>query len=168
MRRPRPFLNTILGVVVAAGCSSDPTGPTEPGMSQAWSLTNLTIASCTATPETASSAVIGPGGGVLAIGPHRLVVPEGALSKTVTITARTGGQSGNAIKFGPSGLRFNSRVRLTISVRNCNGWGFFRVPLVVFTDDALKILELEPSLLDNQNKTVTGWISHFSRYAVAY
>ena len=168
MRRPHTFLNTILGVVIAAGCSSESTGPTEPGMSPAFGLANLTIARCPSPSQANVSAKIGSAGGTLVIGSHSLVIPPGALSKDVVITAKTGGSAGNAIEFGPAGLRFNTYARLNVSVANCTGWGLLRLPMIVFTDALLKILELEPSVLDNRNKIVVGWIWHFSRYAVAY
>jgi hypothetical protein len=169
MRRPRTFLNTILGVVIAAGCSNLPSQPEqqEPRV-QASVASWLGIANCPNPPKDNVSQKVGPAGGVVQVGPHTLVIPAGALSKDVTITAKTGGKNGNAIEFGPEGLRFDSYVRLTLDLSNCASWGLLRLPYVVYTSDLLAILEVEPSVLNNRAKTVTGYITHFSQYAVAY
>lgn len=169
MRRPRYFLNTILGVVIAAGCSNLPSQPEPQGPAVRASLiSDLGIASCPNPPKDNASQKVGPAGGTVQVGPHTLTIPAGALSKDVTITAKTGAKNGNAIEFGPEGLRFNSYVRLTMDLSNCTGWGLLRLPLVVYTTDLLSILEAEPSVLDPKRKTVTGFITHFSQYAVAY
>lgn len=169
MRRPRNFLNTILGVVIAAGCSGLPSqpGPREPQV-QFSKASALSIANCPDPGKENASQKVGPAGGTVQVGPHALVIPAGALSKDVTITAKTGGKKGNAIEFGPAGLRFNTEVFLTIDLSNCTGWGQLKRPLIVYTNDELAILEAERSVVDNQDKTVTGFITHFSQYAVAY
>jgi hypothetical protein len=169
MRRPRYFLNTILGVVIAAGCSNWPSEPEPQGPQlQASLVSSLGIASCPDPAKDKVSQNVGPAGGTVQVGPHVLVIPAGALSKDVTITATTGGKNGNAIEFGPDGLRFNSYVRLTMDLSNCTGWGLLKLPLIVYTSDLLSILEVEPSVLDAKRKTVTGFLTHFSQYAVAY
>jgi hypothetical protein len=172
MRRPRPFLNTILGVVIAAGCSNTPSGPVqEQPQAQAGLISGLLFANCPNPPQFDVRANIGGAGGTLKMGPHTLVIPRGALSKTVEIRARTsnsGTGRGNGIEFRPEGLRFNSAVQLTISTSNCSGLGLLNLPLIVYTDDSWNILELQLSVPNLLEKKVTGFIRHFSRYAVAY
>ncbi len=170
MRRRRPFFNSILGVIIAAGCSEVPSAP-EPQDApvQTSQVSELTPGNCASPVKVNASATIGKNGGVLNIGPHRLEIPRGALNSTVTITAKTGDKNlGNAIKFGPEGLRFRTYAVLTMNMSNCKGWGWLKLPQIVYTDEFLRILEVEPSVPDLQAKTVSGYITHFSRYAVAY
>ena len=163
MRRPK-FLNTILGVVIAAGCSSQQTPPMSPSLV---GLNVLNILTCAPLPAVSSSAVIGAAGGTLKVGPHRLVIPAGALSSEVLISATIPSEKNNSVVFQPEGLRFAKAGSLTMSYANC-----LLPPLlglgIVYTDDGLNILELLPSSMNLWNQTVTGKLSHFSRYAVAY
>jgi hypothetical protein len=169
MRRPRTFLNTILGVVVAAGCTGQASGPTGPDMEAALlSLDEVAILSCTPLPAASASAVIGKDGGVLQVGPHRLVIPPKALAKDVLITAEMPSESNNSIVFGPEGLQFKQAASLTMSFANCGAWGQLKALQIAYTDDLLEVKELIPSMADNRSKTITGWLEHFSRYAVAY
>lgn len=168
MRRPRYFLNTILGVVIAAGCSNAPSEPTREPANASLQLNGLLLASCSNISAFNVSAPIGPNGGTLKMGPHTLVVPRGALSSTVVIIASGSGGRGNSIQFGPDGLRFNTPAQLTFSTANCSGLGLLNLPVVVYTNNLLSILELQLSLPKLSEKQVVGYINHFSRYAVAY
>jgi len=168
MRRPRYFLNTILGVVIAAGCSNAPSEPARE-VPNAALLGGLLFANCSSQATVTASASIGSKGGTLKIGSHTLVIPAGALSQTVVITATTSGGKGNSIQFGPAGLQFSSAAQLTFSTANCTGLGLLNLPVVVYTDNSLlSILEIQLSLPNLGEKKVTGYIKHFSRYAVAY
>jgi hypothetical protein len=105
------------------------------------------------------------------MGPHTLVIPAGALTRTIEIRAQSsnsGTGKGNGIEFQPEGLRFSSTVQLTISTSNCTGLNLLNLPLIVYTDDLWNILELQLSVPNLAEKKVTGFIKHFSRYAVAY
>lgn len=168
MRRPRTFLNTILGVVIAAGCSNQQAGPSDTGLNAHGGLSNLKIASCPAPPQASVSKSIGPAGGTLFIGPHKLEVPFGSLRETVTITAETGRWSGNGIRFGPNGLNFRAPVKLTISTANCSGLTWLVPPIIVYTDAWMNILYVQPSVPLLGEKKVIGWLDHFSQYAVAF
>ena len=172
MRRPRYFLNTILGVVIAAGCSSTPSEPVqEKPQMQAGLVKGLLFANCPNPPVFDTRATIGSAGGTLTMGPHTLVIPSGALNGPVEIRAKSsnsGTGKGNGIEFKPEGLRFNKTLRLTISTANCTGLGVLNLPLIVYTDDLWNILELQLSVPNLFDKEVTGFINHFSRYAVAY
>ncbi len=173
MRRPQFFLNTILGVVIAAGCSNAPSEPTTeaPNLSLLGTVKGLLFANCPNAPKFDVRQNIGINGGTLNMGPHTLVIPAGALSRTVEIRAKTsnsGPGKGNGIEFAPEGLHFNRPVALTISTANCTGLGLLNLPLIVYTDNLLNILELQPSIPNLFERNVTGIITHFSRYAVAY
>jgi hypothetical protein len=165
-------------LLVSASCSTDESafGPTpEPPSQQVSTVTGATtsellevstLLTCSEQPDLKASKAIGPQGGTITVGNHKLVVPRGALSRTVTITAEQVRGSTNSVRFAPEGLQFAKSAEVTLSYGNC-------VPLtakkrVVYTDELLKVLELLPSKDANGSKTVTGKIDHFSRYAVAY
>jgi hypothetical protein len=168
MRSRKVFLNTILGVVIAAGCAGEPTSPAAPLQADLGSMSGLTVMTCTPLPVTSAQADIGKEGGTLTVGPHTFVVPEGALKKTVTITATTGGIAANAVRFGPEGLQFARPARLTMSFSNCGQWGQVKKLWMAYTDDSLNVLEALETELNNSARTITGRINHFSQYAVAY
>jgi hypothetical protein len=171
MRRPRFFLNTILGVVIAAGaCASGPAGvldPQPPSYSLLGSLSAVLI-NCTPEQYTVASAVIGPNGGVLRVGQHSLVIPSGALSANVTIQGEVITGSVNSVRFSPEGLTFEARPTLTMSYRNCSGLGMLLPKKIVYTDERLSLLEILQSLDLSAAKLVSAPLAHFSRYAIAY
>jgi hypothetical protein len=170
MRRPRFFLNTILGVVVGTGaCSGDPTTPTGPEPSFLLGDLNSVLLSCSPLPYAKSSATIGPNGGVMTFGPHALVVAPNALSQPVTITAEVVSGTVNSVRFSPEGLTFGKPgAGLSMSYSNCSGLGMLLPKKIAYTNEGLAILELISSFDLSGQKQVTGQLKHFSRYAVAY
>lgn len=170
MRRPRFFLNTILGVVVGTGaCSGDPTAPSGPEPSFLLGGLDAVLLSCSPLPYAKSTATIGANGGVLTVGPHTLAVAPNALSRPVTITAEVVSGSVNSVRFSPEGLTFGKPgAALTMSYSNCSGLGMLLPKKVAYTNESLAILELVSSIDLFGQKRVTGQLKHFSRYAVAY
>jgi hypothetical protein len=177
-------------LAVGASCTSDDTtgpsteplsqtttqpqqGPTpdpllEPlvGQTLQAALNTVHLLTCSPQPYLQTKAVVGPAGGTIVVGAHRLRIPAGALSARVTITAEQVRGSVNSVRFQPAGLTFAKPATLTLSYGNC-----LLPPVskrVVYTDERLKVLELIPSLDLRLNRTVNGSIRHFSRYAVAY
>jgi len=165
----------VLGVVgVAASCGTDntPTGvgpiPTQPDLLLGELLQPTGLLSCRPLPFAQSSATIGPEGGVIAVGPHKLVVPPFALSQRVTITATAPVGTVNLVEFEPHGLRFNRSAMLTMSYSNCSLLGVLLPKRIAYTNDLLQILEYLLSLDDLLGKKVTGRVNHFSGYAIAW
>src|ERR1043165_1276753 len=169
MARSRMFLNTILGVVIAAGaCSPAPEALAGPGApSFRLSLADARLASCTPLPAETVTMVLGPQGGTMNIGPHTLTLAKGALQNTVTITAEIVADNANYIKFSPEGLQFGSGAKLEMSYRNCPGVTIKNLS-VVYADDALTPLEVLTSKADPKNRTVSAPLAHFSIYAIAW
>lgn len=130
------------------------------------SLTNLHLLSCSPQPYASTTRVLGPSGGSIVIGTHRLVIPAGALNSQRTIRAEQVTGRVNSVRFSPEGLTFAKPAKLTLSYSNCSP--LLVLKKIVYTDELLRILELIPSLDDLRTKTVTGDIRHFSRYAVAW
>ena len=129
-------------------------------------LKNLHLLSCSQQPYVAVTKVIGTQGGTIQVGTHSLAIPAGALTKSYTIKAEQVPNRVNSVRFSPEGLKFAKPAKLTLSYANCSP--LLLLKRVVYTDELLRILELIPSLDNLKNKTVTGDIRHFSRYAVAW
>ncbi len=130
-------------------------------------LTNLHLLSCSTQPYAVTTKVVGPQGGVINVGTHRLLIPAGALDRSVTIKAEQVPGKVNSVRFSPEGLRFARPASVELSYRNCSLLlGVLK--RVAYTDERLKILELIPSLDLLNLRTVTGTVKHFSRYAVAW
>jgi hypothetical protein len=129
-------------------------------------LGTVNLLTCSPQPYAQAKAVVGPAGGTIVVGAHRVTIPAGALSAPVAITAEQVRGSTNSVRFQPQGLTFAKPATLTLSYNNC-----LLPPLtkrVVYTDERLHVLELIPSLDLRLSRSVNGFISHFSRYAVAY
>jgi hypothetical protein len=164
-----------------AACNTDvaPSAPTAPdviapsqpasdllGLDLDGTLSTLVLYKCPTDGFGSVSQQIGPGGGTIRVGPHSLVVPAGALTKAVTITATA--PAGNYVKvdFEPEGLGFAKSAGLTLSYAHCNGLPPL-LPKVVYLNDLLQILEVLDALHDRGDKSVTAKIRHFSGYAIA-
>jgi hypothetical protein len=100
------------------------------------------------------------------VGKNTLVVPQGALSQRVTIKAEQVSGKTNSIRFSPEGLKFSRPAQLTRSYDNC----LLILPTkrIVYTDEALKVLQILRTLDLRLTRTVSAPIDHFSRYAIAY
>jgi hypothetical protein len=161
-------------VVLAAGvsCTSEESlGPSvdQPSQSLAGTLdalSNLHLLSCSTQAYAVTTETIGTAGGTIQVGTHKLVIPAGALSQSVTIKAEQVPGNFNTVRFSPEGLQFAKPALVTLSYANCSV--LMVLHRVAYVDETLRILDLIPSLDDLLSKTVTGSIQHFSRYAVAW
>lgn len=181
MKRARLFSSLILASVLLAGvsCSTDQ-NPTAPAAGvdirpeAAGGLLGTGLAQgllyCSPLPAASASQSIGPAGGTIVVGPHVLVIPAGALNRTVTITAVAPSDSVNSVQFSPQGLTFarGHPAKLTLSYANCSLLGRLLPKRVAYTTDLLRILQLLPSLDNLLQKKVSAPLEHFSRYAVAW
>jgi hypothetical protein len=127
-------------------------------------VTDLLV--CSPQPYAVTTATIGPKGGEIRVGTHRLVIPKDAVSKKTRITAEQISGSTNSIRFSPEGFRFEKSAQLTMTYDNCAL--VLLQKKIVFTSEKLKILEVLTSLDLFKKKTVSAPIDHFSRYALAY
>jgi hypothetical protein len=112
--------------------------------------------------------VIGPLGGILRFGPHSLIVPAGAVNSDVLITLSNASTTAIAIDCGPSPFTFNVPVTLVLSYMgtqyaNGNG-GPNPISMHVYFMAPDGHTEMEPSVVDPSGMTVSGQITHFSRY----
>jgi hypothetical protein len=138
--------------------------PVPPGSIDTITVANLLL--CSEQRYEKTTKRVGPKGDKIGFGRHVLTIPEGALSKNVTITVEQLTGSVNSVRLSPEGLRFAKPARLRLEYRNCRSVQADK--RVAYTDEQLKVLELPPSEDYPEYEYVTAEIDHFSRYAVAY
>ncbi len=177
MKAVRRFAIPLTVLAVTFACDRSPTGVSQSPASNA-KLTagraagsgGLVSMPCDPLASASVTQVIGRAGGSMRVGPHTLRVLQGALVHAVSITAELDGDDGsNKVRFYPHGLKFRTPAYLTMSYANCDigdGSRLAYVQIVYRHGD--QIVEYEPSVADLAGWTVTGEITHFSNYAVAW
>jgi hypothetical protein len=179
MKPSRLLSMMFLGLLLVAGvsCSTDDATAPAPVTPQYGLLDNggllgtgllNGLLSCSPLPASTTSRSIGSAGGTISMGPHTLIIPAGALSSTVTITAEVVSDSVNSVRFFPEGLRFSKPAQLTLSYANCSLLTQLTPKKIVYTTEGLDILQILNSLDNVLAKKVSAPLDHFSRYAVAY
>jgi hypothetical protein len=133
-----------------------------------WSGLRGTLLTCSPMPAATATATIGQLGGVINVGPHRLVVPPGALSGPVTITATAPSSTTNRVEFQPHGLQFARPAALTMSYANCGTLARLLPKRIAYVDGQLNILEFLLSVDVLWQLKVSARLDHFSEYAVAW
>jgi len=171
MKSVRLLRAALLGAValVAVSCV-DPTTPAPRLSGDLFSdLKQATgLLQCTPLPYDSVTAIIGPEGGTIQVGPHTFTVPAGALDTAVAITAVTPSDTVNQIQFQPEGLVFNGFTTVRMSYANCNLLGSFLPLRIAYTSSDGVILDYLPSLDNVLTQTVRGKLQHFSEYAIAW
>ena len=112
--------------------------------------------------------MIGRAGAVLRVSKHTLSISARALSHPVKITLVVPADTVNRIRMQPEGLVFDAPVTLIMSYVNCDTGSSTDPKQIAYTDDSLRILEYEPSVDDLHGRKVTGQLTHFSQYGVAW
>lgn len=122
--------------------------------------------------ETARK-LIGPQGGELKVGPHRLEIPAGALSAPVLISADTRGGPIVDVAFEPHGLQFSKPVTMTLSYKHCIfpvdprlQVGYYEHLGNSLGNGTMQVIELPPFLQDEDLDEVQALTDHFSGYAL--
>jgi hypothetical protein len=159
------------GVSCATSDSGTPFAPSsEPAVSTSFGVLSTSTATelltCSTQRYVITSKTIGPEGGEIKVGRHRLEIPKKALTQKTKITAEQLPGSSNSVRFGPEGLHFLKAAELTLSYDNCSKLRIKKK--IVYTTEALSILELLKSNDYPKYEYVSSPIDHFSRYAVAY
>jgi hypothetical protein len=121
--------------------------------------------SCKSAPARSGSATIGPNGGVVNIGPHRLYVPGGALSKPTLISGTVPSGTSMKIDFKPDGLRFKWPAVVVLDMSNCSD-----LPTLLFLRylDPAGGGERIPAFYSRWFETLTAPIEHFSGYQIEF
>ena len=171
--RPKIVISSLILAAIALACgdSTRTMGPTAPsfwsggGKSAAHEQATYHLATCKPRSPHFNSAGIGPNGGVLQVGPNKLVVPAGALDHHQTLTGEVDSLDVVNIEFGPEGLQFEVPAQLTLNTNGCaipDG----AMPQIVYVQDGV-ITEVIPSVFDAIHNKITGPIHHFSGYSIA-
>jgi hypothetical protein len=178
LHRRWPSLSILLAFVVGVSCTPGDLGPTEASVPASESIglpappgsidtiTTANLLFCSEQRYEKTTKRVGPKGDKIGFGRHVLTIPEGALSKNVTIVAEQLTGSVNSVRLSPDGLRFAKPARLRLEYGNCPS--IRQEKRVAYTDELLRVLELPPSEDYPEYEYVTAEIEHFSRYAVAY
>lgn len=172
----RALTGLALTATIGCGAIEQTTGPDLllglPTVHQILETTTSTIGSvanlltCALRPASETTMNVGPLGGTIKAGNHRLVIPAGALSQTVSITMTAPSERAAVVKFEPHGLTFNAVAKptLTLSLTGCNAPPSYAGIKYLTPDNVL--LEALKSQLNSGS--VTARLDHFSRYAVAW
>ena len=170
-------LAALVATALIASCAveNDPIAPPPPqaGLigNVVTTVTNLTgtLLKCTPLPFDSDSALIGPLGSAIHMGPATLIIPPLALSTPTWIKGYAPSDTVNSVRFKPEGLVFNRPAALAISYSNCNlVAGLLTSKRVAYTTDNLQVLAWQPTFDNLLARVVTARIDHFSRYAVGW
>ncbi len=127
--------------------------------------------------------VIGPAGGLIAVGSHFLWVDSMALSDTVRITAVAPADAVRWVRFRPDGLQFRTNgagwsALLYTSFKDCGVPTADTLRIAQVTDSLNVIRYLAPpestwirvrkKVWSRGNQYVAGVLHHFSQYAVSW
>lgn len=125
------------------------------------------LLACTPLPYAFDADIVGPAGGTLTVGDHTLSIPAGALEEPVVIVGQSVPSLNVEMDLAPDGLSFDKPVALTLSYGHCGGGAGDGSPYRIVYIDEDGTLEDRPSTDDKVGRRVTGWLDHFSRYAIA-
>jgi hypothetical protein len=132
---------------------------------------NVRLVRCDFHDAYAGSADIGPRGGILRVGPHILIVPPGALTRTTRIWGDAPAGETVEIKFrvdfGPEGQQFRKPAGLLLNAQGCDIPEYYP-PDVVYLSPTGEVLERIDAVYSNYWHTVAAPIEHFSGYALAW
>ena len=109
------------------------------------------------------SADIGPRGGILVVGRNWLIIPAGALRKTVRVTGYLPTDTTITIDLEPHGLRFRKPAGLILDASTCTN-----VPNVIYLDEQGVVAERIRAVYSTWWHTIAAPIDHFSNYAIAF
>ena len=120
---------------------------------------------CAPLPFDGEAQIVGPAGGTFLFGPHKLVVPAGAVTSQVSIGVMVVTSLKTEVTLLPHGIQFAVPVRATLAYGHCENATTHRV---AYIDADGSILEWPGSTDNTATSTVEASLSHFSQYAIAY
>ena len=111
--------------------------------------------------------IIGPEGGEIRIGRHKIRIPAGALTERTVITGVVPVSLLVDVELSSHGLQFATPATLTLNYRHCDRPDDFEYR-IAYIDANRNVLEWPTSTNSRREGKVTAEIDHFSKYAVAY
>jgi hypothetical protein len=127
---------------------------------------------CSKLPYDSVSQVVGPAGGVIAVGPHFLWIDSLALPAPVTITAVAPSERWRRIRLKPDGLVFKKTAFLATSYADCTLKQATTPRIAQVSDDMTILGYLSSSTVFATTYQgtlyVVGELHHFSNYAIAW
>lgn len=122
----------------------------------------FTPINCVPRFSATGAALIGPRGGTLWIGRHRLIVPPGALLEPVRISGSVPQGRPFEIDLQPHGLQFRKAAGLLLDASSCAD-----VPDIVYLIDQYTVSPPIRAIYSNWWHMIACPIWHFSGYAIA-
>jgi hypothetical protein len=172
-----PIAAGLVGGLFVSGCADEATAPGSPefAVSAPGSTTLTEFTYCAPQTYAVASGVIGPTGGLLKAGKHRLWVPPGALKDPVLITMEIPSGYTNRVVLRPAGLKFNRDYlpHLVMSYTDCSVKDASS-QRIAYINEKLGTIEPAPTEPDPSSMTVDGSLAYFpdyllqSTYAVVY
>jgi hypothetical protein len=166
-----------LALLVLGGCTSDSLTAPEltPNLSRRSESDDrpTRVVMCPTTQSYRTSGMLGPEGGTLQVGGHRLTVPAGVLTEMTRFTLRA--PAGPEVKLelyagGARHYQFSSPVAVTISYDRCTRQHQPRAAVTAWyvDDGGQEFIERMGGRDDRNRMEITFQTSHFSTYLVAY
>lgn len=174
--RTRPYGLVLALTVILAACENQTVAPAvdEAPVQRALLFEDRVskLLTCPVNETTSVTAILGPYGGSLSLGGHRIDVPLGALQLPVPITLTEPASNYMEISVHVAGVDFFEfllPVTLTISYDRCSRSNLERDPLQAwYIDEVTKaLLENMGGFDDKLARTVTFRTGHLSGYALA-
>lgn len=165
------LLGTLGGTIDAVNGTVSSTIGDVPIVTPLLSTVSGLLVTCEPQRYASTTKWVGPRGGTLYVGPHKLVIPRGALKTYVQITAEAPSDTVVSVRFQPEGLQFDKDhpARLTLDYNACEVSSQQLPSRIAYTDESLNIIEfLSGTVVDKRDRTVTADVKHFSRYAVSF
>jgi hypothetical protein len=136
------------------------------------------LVACAQTYDSVTQ-VIGPAGGLIAVGPHFLWVDTMVLSEPVAITAVAPTDTLRWVHFEPDGLEFRTNgagysALLYTNYKDCGvpSSDSLRIAQVTGNMQVISYLEtfvqVRKRAWSQGNQYVAGWLHHFSQYAISW
>jgi hypothetical protein len=116
---------------------------------------------CSVSAPLTGMARIGPAGGMMDIGPHRLIIPAGALTTDVDVKGVVPAGNTLQIQFYPEGLHFNKPAGLILDASSCAG-----VPDVVYINEKGGENEVIHAIFSEWWHVIAAPLDHFSMYVL--
>ena len=124
--------------------------------------------SCEPREFAGDAEIIGPEGGSIQLGSHKLEIPKGALDREVLISGEAPVSDRVEVELQPHGITFARPAELTLDYSSCIQPPNWANVFIVYLDNQENVVEVTVSRDKKGIKEVVGDLEHFSRYAVAW